>query len=221
MKIDHIGIAVRSLDKALEFYRDALGVAPVHRAVVKHEKVEAAVLPAGDGRLELLEPTSRDSVIARFIARRGEGLHHVAVQVEDVEAAARAEIRSAPGCRQGPDRCRGVQVRVRPSEGNLGGITGTCAAGHRASRPRVNAQAIPVRTRDPSMCPAPELLQRASGDVATGMVRGSFKLGILSVKASMIRQRLRRFPASHSPVREFCTLPFRWRAAWEEACRPW
>ena len=94
MKIDHIGIAVRSLDKALEFYRDALGVAPVHRTVVEHEKVEAAVLPAGEGRLELLEPTSRDSVIARFIARRGEGLHHVAVQVEDVEAAARAVRRS-------------------------------------------------------------------------------------------------------------------------------
>ncbi len=94
MRIDHIGIAVRSLDQALEFYRDALGVVPVHRTVVKHERVEAAVLPAGDGRLELLEPTSGDSVIARFIARRGEGLHHVALQVDDVEAAAQAVRRS-------------------------------------------------------------------------------------------------------------------------------
>lgn len=94
MKIDHIGIAVRSLDRALEFYRDALGAVPVHRAVVEQEEVEAAVLPAGDGRLELLEPTSKGSVIARFIERRGEGLHHLAVQVDDIEAAAEAVRRS-------------------------------------------------------------------------------------------------------------------------------
>ena len=90
MRIDHIGIAVRSLDRALEFYSDALGVEPVHRTVVEHENVEAAMLPAGEGRLELLEATSEDSVIARFIARRGEGLHHVALQVDDVTAAAQA-----------------------------------------------------------------------------------------------------------------------------------
>ena len=90
MKVDHIGIAVRSIDRALEFYRDALGVSPVHRTVVEHEGVEAAVLPAGESRLELIEPTTPGSVIARFLERRGEGLHHVALEVDDVEAAAEA-----------------------------------------------------------------------------------------------------------------------------------
>lgn len=94
MTIDHIGIAVRSIDRALEFYRDALGAGPVRRARVEPEKVEAAILPAAGGRIELLEPTSPDSVIARFLERRGEGMHHLALQVEDIEAAAAAVRRS-------------------------------------------------------------------------------------------------------------------------------
>ena len=94
MTIDHIGIAVRSIDRALEFYHDVLGVEPVHRARVEPEHVEAAMLPAGGGRIELLEPTSGDSVIARFLERRGEGMHHLALQVEDIEAAAEAVRRS-------------------------------------------------------------------------------------------------------------------------------
>ena len=94
MTIDHIGIAVRSIDRALEFYRDALGAEPVRRERVEPEQVEAAVLPAGGGRIELLEPTSPDSVIARFLERRGEGMHHLALQVEDIEAAVAAVRRS-------------------------------------------------------------------------------------------------------------------------------
>ena len=94
MTIDHIGIAVRSIDRALEFYRDALGAEPVRRERVEPEKVEAAILPADGGRIELLEPTSPDSVIARFLERRGEGMHHLALQVEDIEAAAAAVRRS-------------------------------------------------------------------------------------------------------------------------------
>lgn len=94
MTIDHVGIAVRSIDEALAFYGEVLGLVPVHRAVVEQEKVEAAVLPAGEGRLELLEPTSEDSVIARFIERRGEGIHHLAVEVEDIESAAEAARRA-------------------------------------------------------------------------------------------------------------------------------
>ena len=58
MTIDHIGIAVHSIDEALELYRDSLGLAPTRRTVVEHEKVEAAVLPTGGGRIELLQPTS-------------------------------------------------------------------------------------------------------------------------------------------------------------------
>ena len=90
MTVDHIGVAVRSIDQALEFYRDTLGVEPAHRTVVAHEKVEAAMLPTGESRIELLQPTADDSVIARFIERRGEGMHHLALQVDDVEAAAEA-----------------------------------------------------------------------------------------------------------------------------------
>ncbi len=90
MKLDHIGIAVHSIDEALEFYREILGVVPVHRTVVEQERVEAAVLPAEGGRIELLQPTDPHSVIARFLDRRGEGLHHIALGVNDIEAAVEA-----------------------------------------------------------------------------------------------------------------------------------
>ncbi len=102
--IHHLGIAVRSIDDALGFYRQVFGVEPVHRATVEHERVEVAVLPAGGGRIELLEATSDDSVIARFLRRRGEGLHHVAMEVDDVDAAAAAVRRS--GRRLVSDRVR-------------------------------------------------------------------------------------------------------------------
>ena len=78
--IDHLGIAVRSLDKALEFYHGQLGLAVTHRETVAVEKVNVAMLPAADSRIELLEPSSEDSTIAKFLARRGEGLHHVALR---------------------------------------------------------------------------------------------------------------------------------------------
>ena len=90
MRIDHIGIAVHSIDTALELYRDSLGLDPVSRTVVEHERVEAAVLPAGEGRIELLQPTSEDSVIARFLSRRGQGVHHVALQVDNLEDTVRS-----------------------------------------------------------------------------------------------------------------------------------
>jgi methylmalonyl-CoA epimerase len=86
-RIDHIGIAVHSLDESLEFYRDALGFEPKARVTVPQEKVRVAMLPAGEPRIELLEATSDDSPIARFLAKRGEGLHHIAMQVADLDAA--------------------------------------------------------------------------------------------------------------------------------------
>ena len=123
MTVDHIGVAVRSIDQALEFYRDTLGVEPAHRTVVAHEKVEAAMLPTGESRIELLQPTTDDSVIARFIERRGEGMHHLALQVDDVEAAAEAVRQS--GRRLVVDRVQiGAEgykyVFVHPSE--TGGV---------------------------------------------------------------------------------------------------
>ena len=85
--IDHLGIAVRSLDAALEFYEKQLGFAVGLRETVEHERVNVAMLPAGESRIELLEATEPDSVIAKFIEKRGEGLHHIAVKVPDLAAS--------------------------------------------------------------------------------------------------------------------------------------
>ena len=84
--IDHLGIAVRSLDAALEFYEKQLGFSVGLRETVEQERVKVAMLPAGGSRIELLEATGPDSVIAKFIEKRGEGLHHVAVKVPDLSA---------------------------------------------------------------------------------------------------------------------------------------
>ena len=85
LKIDHVGIAVASLDAALSAYR-ALGFELAETQEVPTERVRAAFLPVGESRLELLEPADPDSVIARFLQKRS-GLHHVCVLVEDIEAA--------------------------------------------------------------------------------------------------------------------------------------
>src|SRR2546421_1320639 len=86
-KIDHLGIAVRSIDEALKFYRDHLGLAVGALETVEQEKVHTAMLPLGESRIELLEASQPDSVIAKFIQKRGEGLHHVAIRVPDLLAA--------------------------------------------------------------------------------------------------------------------------------------
>jgi methylmalonyl-CoA epimerase len=85
-KIDHLGIAVRSLDAALDFYERQLGFSASTRETVEQEKVNVAMLPAGGPRIELLEATTPDSVIAKFIETRGEGIHHVALKVPDLGA---------------------------------------------------------------------------------------------------------------------------------------
>jgi LAO/AO transport system kinase len=87
VSLDHLGIAVASVEAALPLYRDLLGLTVSGREEVSQERVRAALLPAGDSRLELLEATSPDSPIARFLARRGPGLHHLALRVPDLQAA--------------------------------------------------------------------------------------------------------------------------------------
>lgn len=82
--IDHLGIAVKSIDEALHFYCDTLGMTVGHRETVEAERVHVAMLPAGESRLELLEATDADSPIAKF----GCGLHHIALRVPDLAAAA-------------------------------------------------------------------------------------------------------------------------------------
>src|SRR5260370_10757719 len=84
--IDHLGIAVKSLEQARKFY-EQLGLEVVSEEVVAHEKVKVALIPVGESRIELLEPTGPDSVIAKHLEKRGEGLHHVAIHVPDLAHA--------------------------------------------------------------------------------------------------------------------------------------
>lgn len=84
-RIDHIGIAVSSLDDAIKVYRDVLGLELVEVEEVPEEKVKVAMFKAGDSYIELLEPLSEDSAIAKYLQKRGEGIHHIAIGVEDVE----------------------------------------------------------------------------------------------------------------------------------------
>lgn len=85
--IHHIAIAVHDLDAALAFYRDALGLDVTERREVPEEGVEIAFLPAGGGEIELLQPLDEASGVASFLEKRGEGLHHVCLAVEDIEGA--------------------------------------------------------------------------------------------------------------------------------------
>jgi methylmalonyl-CoA/ethylmalonyl-CoA epimerase len=81
--IDHLGVAVKSLAEARTFY-ERLGLQVMPAETVEAEKVRLAMVPVGESRIELLEPTSSDSTIARFLEKRGEGLHHVALHVNDL-----------------------------------------------------------------------------------------------------------------------------------------
>jgi LAO/AO transport system kinase len=86
-QINHLGIAVPSLDEALRFYESSLGLTVAARETVEREKVNVAMLPVGGPRIELLEPTDPDSAVGKFLAKRGPGLHHVALTVPDLNAA--------------------------------------------------------------------------------------------------------------------------------------
>jgi LAO/AO transport system kinase len=103
--IDHLAIAVRSLDESVPFYRDQLGLPVTSRETVEHEKVNVAMLALGDTRVELLEPSDPTSTIARFIEKRGPGLHHVALRVADLKALA-AALRAA-----------GIRLLAEPQKG--------------------------------------------------------------------------------------------------------
>ncbi len=85
-KIHHIGIAVHSLDEALKFYRDTLGLHVHSSATVEDQGVKAALLTIGDSEIELLEPLSPESGVGKFLERKGEGLHHICFQTPDVAA---------------------------------------------------------------------------------------------------------------------------------------
>lgn len=84
-KIDHIGIAVKSLEDSLVFYRDLLGLSEEGREEVTEQQVRVSFLPLGESKVELLEPTTPESPVEKFIQTRGEGIHHVAIRVRHLE----------------------------------------------------------------------------------------------------------------------------------------
>lgn len=86
-KVDHIGIAVSSLEESIKFYEEVLGLKLNGTEVVEEQKVKVAFLPIGDTEVELLEATSPDSAIAKFIEKKGQGVQHIAFKVDDIEAA--------------------------------------------------------------------------------------------------------------------------------------
>lgn len=87
LKVDHIGIAVKNLDESIKFYQDILGLELLGTEVVDEQKVRVAFLPVGDTEIELLESTSEEGPIAKFIEKNGEGVQHIAFKVDNIEEA--------------------------------------------------------------------------------------------------------------------------------------
>lgn len=131
-KINHIGIAVSSLDESLPFYRDSLAL-PFHGIEeVAEQKVRVAMLGIGESKIELLEPTSPESPIAKFLEKNGPGIHHLAYEVENIEAAI-AHLK-AQGMRMIDEQPRcgahGTKIAfVHPKSSN-GVLTELCQCGH-------------------------------------------------------------------------------------------
>src|SRR4051812_33324582 len=86
-RIDHIGVAVEDLDAGIALYETTFGMTLVHRETVSSQGVEAVLLDVGENHVELLSPLSEDTPVGKFLAKRGPGLHHVAYQVADIDAA--------------------------------------------------------------------------------------------------------------------------------------
>lgn len=131
-KINHIGIAVKSLDEALPFYRDNLGMAFAGIEEVAEQKVRVAMLQVGESKIELLEPTSEESPVAKFLEKSGPGIHHLAYEVEDIDAAIAKLL--ADGARMIDERPRngahGTRIAfVHPKSSN-GVLTELCQPGH-------------------------------------------------------------------------------------------
>lgn len=131
-KINHIGIAVKSIDEALPFYRGNLGMSFAGIEEVAEQKVRVAMLRVGESMIELLEPTTDDSPVAKFIEKFGSGIHHIAYEVADIEAAI-AELR-ASGARMIDEKPRGGAHGTRiafihPKSSN-GVLTELCQGGH-------------------------------------------------------------------------------------------
>jgi methylmalonyl-CoA/ethylmalonyl-CoA epimerase len=130
-KINHIGIAVKSLDDAIPFYRDNLGMEFKGIDEVAEQKVRVAMLQIGESKIELLEPTSDDSPVARFIEKNGAGIHHLAYEVVDIMAAI-AKL-TADGVRmidaQPRSGAHGTRIAFAHPKGSNGVLTELCQIG--------------------------------------------------------------------------------------------
>lgn len=131
-KINHIGIAVQSLNETLPFYRDGLKMPLCGIEEVADQKVRVAMLGIGESKIELLEPTSPDSPIAKFLDKNGPGIHHIAYEVDDVAQAIEQMI--AEGARmvdQVPrDGAHGTRIAFVHPKSSHGVLTELCQAGH-------------------------------------------------------------------------------------------
>jgi methylmalonyl-CoA/ethylmalonyl-CoA epimerase len=131
-KINHIGIAVQSLEATLPFYRDALGMEFKGEEEVAEQKVKVAMLQIGESKIELLEPTCPESPIAKFMEKNGPGIHHIAYQVENIEAAiAQMQQQGARMIDEVPrNGAHGTRIAfVHPKSSN-GVLTELCQCGH-------------------------------------------------------------------------------------------
>ena len=134
-RVDHIGVAVEDLDAALELYERDYGMKLVHRETVAEQGVEAVLLDVGENHVELLAATGPDTPVGKFLAKKGPGMHHVAYQVDDIEADARgaarrracgsstrrrapaSATRASPSCTR-PPRAALLTEIVQPAEGH-------------------------------------------------------------------------------------------------------
>ncbi|WP_281184424.1 methylmalonyl-CoA epimerase [Trichlorobacter lovleyi] len=131
-KINHIGIAVQSLDATLPFYREALGMVFKGEEDVAEQMVKVAMLQVGESKIELLEPTDPASPIAKFLEKNGPGIHHIAYEVEDLETAIAHML--AQGARMidtlPRNGAHGTRIAfVHPKSSN-GVLTELCQSGH-------------------------------------------------------------------------------------------
>jgi len=131
-KINHIGIAVKSLEASLPFYRDNLGMVFLGSEEVAEQKVTVAMLQIGESKIELLEPTSEESPVAKFIEKSGPGIHHLAYEVENIEASIAKLL--AEGARMIDEKPRsgahGTRIAFVHPKSSGGVLTELCQPGH-------------------------------------------------------------------------------------------
>ena len=131
-KINHIGIAVKSLDETLPFYRDGLNMPLCGIEEVADQKVRVAMLGIGEAKIELLEPTSPDSPIAKFLEKNGPGIHHIAYEVDNVQRAIEHMLKEGARMIDQEPRsgAHGTRIAFVHPKSSHGVLTELCQSGH-------------------------------------------------------------------------------------------